>query len=267
MFDSCLVQMDIGTWGTPHQCFKTVGGDVHIRSNVVDIIGADWLLVASGSSSLELRDNTFHGYHNSIEIYPGQQGPITITNNIVALTWHVQCNGATPLVQYNAFHGLGEIHPTCPPADATNLFVDPLMCDPHWAGQVEDFALDSDSPCIGAGIDGTTIGALGIACGAQLSVDEGSASSATPLRLDVTPNPVTRGSIIRLSGDISAPLQIQAWDSTGRLFAERRIESLGEPRVRLEELLFRETRPQGVYFIAVQGADGRKAATKVLVVR
>jgi hypothetical protein len=259
--------MDIGTWGTPHTSFNVNGGDVHIRNNVVDVIRADWLLHVFGSSSLEVRDNTFHGYANIMEIDPGQQGPINITNNIFEGYWGLQCHGATPLLQYNVFHGSGGVSSSCPPADSTNLFVDPLMCDPHWAGQVEDFALDSDSPCIGAGVGGTTIGALGIACGAQLSVDEGSASPATTLRLDATPNPVTRGSIIRLGNDVRAPLLIQAWDANGRLFAERRVESLSEPRVDLEELLFHERRPQGVYFLAVQGADGRKAATKLLVLR
>jgi len=89
-----------------------------------------------------------------------------ITNNIIAFNLggygiHAcENSGAPPLIRFNDvwWNELGDFHCVLP--DSGNIAGDPRFCDTS----LRDFRLAADSPCLGTGEDGSTIGALVQGC-------------------------------------------------------------------------------------------------------
>ncbi len=173
--------------------------------------------------------------------------------------------GVTYDIRYNCWMR-GAPTPSCPLGVGNLLATDPRFCDEN----DDDYRLQPDSPCIGSGEGGTSMGAFGVGCGVTGAGDP-VASPPLGLRLDVVPNPVVPGGVLRLGGDPKPPIVVRAWDAAGRLVTERAFDSPGGLEIPLDEIIrgiWREGRAStsGVIFFEVEGADGRRAVTKALVV-
>jgi len=89
---------------------------------------------------------------------------------------------------------------------------DPLLCSPP-----ADFHLCADSPAIGAGQGGATIGALGVGCGACGTVAVGeSAAPAAELAFSARPNPLTTSTVISFELQSAGRATLRVYDATGR---------------------------------------------------
>lgn len=169
--------------------------------------------------------------------------------------------GVTYDIRYNAWWRV--LRNNCP-TGAGNIVVDPIFCDASHG----DFRLHATSPCIGAGEGGATMGALGVGCGV-MEVGDPVGSPVSGFWLEVAPNPLVAGGVLRVGGDPKAPLVVRAWDAAGRLMAEGHFGSPSASGIRLDDLVwgpgFGQT--SGVIFLELEAADGRRAVTKALVVR
>jgi hypothetical protein len=187
----------------------------------------------------------------------GDTFDLRISSNIFWGFWAACYAGATADWQYNCFYpwqsnGLGE----CSFPDATNLFnVDPEFCSP-WD---EDWRLGPASTCIGAGEDGTNIGALGVGC--LLGV--GDTPSGPVRELRVAPTPLLGPARITLSLDRAGPVSIELFDVCGRsvgvVFSgllDRGGQTLTWSPPRLVP---------GVYLMRAQAIDQPTTATRVVI--
>jgi hypothetical protein len=149
------------------------------------------------------------------------------------------------------------------PNASDNLVDDPLLCDPP-----TDFHLCADSPAVGAGQGGATIGALEIGCDACGIAGVGAVEApAAGLRLWSRPNPMTVSTEIafELEGPGHAILRI--WDVSGR--AVRTLVDSPVPRgpFRVEWDGTTEggaRAPAGVYLLELR-VNGAQVRSKVAV--
>ena len=97
-------------------------------------------------------------------------------------------------------------------AAENNLVDDPLLCSPP-----ADFHLCSDSPAIGAGQGGATIGALGVGCGgcATVAVDDALAPSLK-MGFSARPNPLSTSTVISFELEEPGRTTLRVYDATGR---------------------------------------------------
>jgi len=251
-------------------CIKVYGGStVRIINNVFDTMSGYVISMPAQNSveTLELRDNTFHEILDlGIDLRPIPSAHVSIVNNIFAPgPTTLRCSAGTD-IRYNVFKGTVNFG-NCHPLDATNLLVDPLMCDAHWLADFDGFSLNGNSPCIGAGEGGSTIGALGIGCGVT-AVGDVSAPGAEKVRLEVVPNPGRNFGTLRLSKPIEGPVEIGCWDATGRLIAKRSVGAIIGREMNLQEVFgdLPVNPESGVYFFELS-SDGGRAVAKSLIVR
>jgi hypothetical protein len=222
--------------------------------------------------SVDVHDNTFFAEGAMSFFIDGSApipGPVSFVNNIFqtqpgGLAFNCG-SGASISREYNAFSTapIG-----CGPPSNTNITVDPLMCDPHYewpdAPTPEDFELHQDSPCVGAGFNGTTIGALEVGCGFTTAVQGNANPSLSELRIDVSPNPLVRGGSLVIDSQDPGPAILRLYDSAGRL-AVQRVVSVRRGGGALD--LDRElgvSMSRGVHYLEItQGAN--RAVRKVVV--
>ncbi|MBU1702237.1 MAG: hypothetical protein KJ970_10310 [Candidatus Eisenbacteria bacterium] len=131
--------------------------DVLIEDCVLRGNGLNYWNVPSGTR-INLKNNTID---DSIYFYVefSTDFSLIFTNNIMK---YVQCGDVQPDTlewRYNDFVEPGG-WPNCG-EQAGNFSADPLLCDPD--GEVADYRLEPESPCLGAGENGEDVGArLGI---------------------------------------------------------------------------------------------------------
>ena len=172
-----------------------------------------------------------------------------LVNNIFWYT-PLSCSGGTIDIRYNDyFPGLFS---DCLPIGPGNISANPLLCVPETA----PFSLwvEADSPCVGAGEHGVTMGAGGV-CGIT-GIDE--APSAPAVRLSVAPNPVFGDAEFRFDDRGGAP-SLQIFDAQGRL-VDLLIPQMGIVRWSPRD----ESR--GIYFARLT-TNGRSETVKFILMR
>ena len=137
-----------------------------------------------------------------------------------------------------------------------NLFSNPMLCSPGTG----DYRLHSSSPLIGAGENGTTIGAFGVGCGVTAGLPDDAESPRAGIRLEVSPNPVRARTEFRISG-AAKPQALEIYDSAGRvvdIIEPGRAPYVWEPSS--------SVRP-GVYFVRLRAAQGSATSKFVVLPR
>ena len=273
IIEHCLIRCDISS--APRKALSIQGGRVTIRHNVIALPSAAAVLEVSPSGPYPLgrvaiTDNTFFA-NTALPIIIRDTGAmnasIAIVNNILQAAWiGLTCVTQAPVeIDYNCLSAFS-LQNLCGQLGARNLHADPLLCNPAFQGSVlNDFALNALSPCIGAGIDGTTIGALEVGCGiAGISV--GSVPSHDRIQIEILPNPVTAASNIMLPGSARASGVVEIWDSTGRAISQRSFGSMPE-RIRLKDLIADAEATSGVFFCRVRTEDGKQGVARYLLIK
>lgn len=223
--------------------------------NVIDGLGTDLTLFLGGSNLFVIRSNTFLVpraiFGDGLALPPTAH--VEVVNNIFyAPPEAPQDFACAPQaafdIRYNCFKNM---HPYQCPLGPTNLIADPLLCD-FWR---QDYRLRPDSPCIGAGEGGVTMGALGVGCGAA-----GLAESAAPrtVQFIVEPNPVSSTAMFTVPSGIESPV-ISIYDPTGRL-----VDTLRPAGGRLEWRLA-PSASGGVYFARLSGGGISETARFILL--
>jgi len=158
-----------------------------------------------------LIDNTIadNSYNiDGLNLYPGCNS--TLTNNII---WNNAENeiiiwpDANTNVTYNDIQGYND--------SETNIDADPLFCDP----EITDYSLAENSPCVGAGIGGTDIGAFGIGCDAT-NVDDEPSGLPTVCKLGQNyPNPFNAVTSIQYELNQSSYVKLEVYSLLGEKIA------------------------------------------------
>jgi len=241
--------------------FNLGSGDMRVafEENLVIHWGLGYTvqLGGHGTQYFTFRDNTFV---NSWVFYPGNSehhSTVEVTNNIFSCYGagcysRVSCHNSPNSVFDFAYNCFWETSISgCPEGEGT-IYADPLFCDPSSG----DYRLDADSPCVGAGEQGSTIGAFDIGCGVT-SVTE--IPVPTPrLRLSVRPNPVLHGAEF-VVGPMDGKGTLDIYDPLGRL-----VESV-RPRGTFTWEPGNEA-VSGIYFARLQG-EGVAQVVKFVVLR
>ena len=272
--ENCFIKADITQ--PPNIYFIVEGGDVTIRNNIIVVRSGISFLNAHDLGPypltlLDVRDNTVFASDGLIAFYingsPPIPGPVRFINNIFQASSGIDidcANGAMATVSHNDFYA-PSWYIDCT-SDSTNLFVDPMLCEPHFFESVpDDFGLEYGSPCVGAGENGTTIGALEVLCGIPAAVGGGAAPSRSPLLLDVAPNPlVAAGGLVTLGLEAGVPATLRLYGASGRLELARRLGATGGVmRLTLGEALGARV-ARGSHFLEL--SQGRHRAVRKLVV-
>jgi len=231
-----------------------VGGDVAIKDNVFggcSSAGApDFALrIDLESADVVVRGNSFLTY-GQVDIwrYPGASGSATFVNNMFGLgtvyPGYIQCSGdvSSPIdldVRYNLFASEEFGLTNCPASlgEGNLVGVDPLICDPYC-----DHRLQPDSPAIGAGEGGVTIGAQEIGCEDVLPV--GTTAPAVAEAPHAWPNPGRGPFHVKYAHlPTDATPDAVVYDVTGRVVARLTVEN-GEAVWSPDADV-----PAGVYFV------------------
>jgi predicted outer membrane repeat protein len=94
-----------------------------------------------------------------------------------------------------------------------NMEAAPLFCDPDGG----DFSLGSDSPCLGAGEDGTNMGALGMGCDSgYVAVQSREGVPRSFGLFQNYPNPFNAGTMIKIDIAEAGPVRLLVYDILGR---------------------------------------------------
>jgi hypothetical protein len=130
-----------------------------------------------------------------------------LVNNIFWFT-PLSCSGGTVDIRHNDYYP-GSF-PDCHPVGPGNISADPLFCVPQ---SFPNFLwVEANSPCVGSGEGGATMGAGGI-CGLTGIAE---APPATAVRLTVVRNPTFGGAEFRFDDRLESP-RLQIFDAQGRL--------------------------------------------------
>ncbi len=98
------------------------------------------------------------------------------------------------------------------PNAENNLVGDPLFCDAP-----ADFHLCADSPAVGAGQGGVTIGAFDVGCAACGTVSVAPAGAGVAdVRLSLHPNPLSASTVIAFELEKRGHAVLRIWDASGR---------------------------------------------------
>ena len=147
------------------------------------------------------------------------------------------------------------------PNCSNNLVDDPLLCAPP-----ADFHLCADSPAIGAGQGGVTIGALGAGCG-PCGIAAVVAAEAPPraLRLAARPNPFAPSTAVSFELETPGHATLRVYDANGRVvrtLADRDLAA-GPWRFEWDGRTERgERAPAGIYLVDLR-AGGVEITRKV----
>ena len=134
---------------------------------------------------------------------------------------------------------------------------DPLFC----AVDSGDYQLAENSPCVGFGNDGTTIGFYGIGCGEIVAIDD-ELNTPRTFELHVPyPNPFNATTTIRFTVEDKHSLLLRVYDITGRLVATLIDEHInpGEHEINWHA----ENVSSGLYFVQLQ--SGNNVQTQKLI--
>jgi hypothetical protein len=273
ILEHCLIRCDISA--APRKCFGIQGGRVTIRNNVIALPSAAAVLEVSPEGPYPLgrvaiTDNTF--FANTalpviIRDTGVMNGSIVILNNILQAAWiGLTCVTQAPVeIDYNCLSAIS-VQNLCGQLGARNLHADPLLCNPAFQGAtLHDFALNAASPCIGSGINGTTIGALEVGCGIA-GIPAGTVPSNDRIKIEILPNPVTAASNLMLQGSSRSSGVVEIWDSTGRAISQRSFGSIPE-RIQLQDLLVDAQATSGVFFCRVRTEDGKQGVARYLRIK
>jgi hypothetical protein len=211
--------------------------------NIYNLVGNPELADAS------IRSNTvYSGGGVNLQLRAGSQAEVV--NNILVGTWLLCSEFADVDVRFNDIYNSPTV--TCE-LGAGNIDVDPQFCP---INSILRFGVEPDSPCVGSGEDGVTMGAGGI-CG--VTGIEGEAPTLQRPHLTVEPNPVSTSAQFSFDQDIEAPI-LEIFDPQGRLVDLLR--PLG-PVIRWSPA---RSWPRGVYFARLRG-QGVSETVKFLVIR
>jgi hypothetical protein len=140
-----------------------------------------------------------------------------------------------------------------------NIDDDPLFCDPENG----DYSLAENSPCIGAGINGSDIGAFGIGCEAT-GIENGPFGLPTAFTLEQNyPNPFNARTNISFSLNEPGYVVLTAFDLTGRV-----IETLtyGYYPAGTHVLVFNaKDLASGIYFYRLQAGQYKDTKRMLLI--
>lgn len=187
---------------------------------------------AGNSSQPQIIGNTIWGNFTDGFSYWNDFAP-TVRNNIIAanggygIRERAPGTFVDPIVEFNLFwdNGAGNyfdvqtqtIRNTAAeinalPNASDNLVDDPLLCNPP-----TDFHLCADSPALGAGQGGATIGAFEVGCDACGTTSIGPiAAPAVGLRLLSLPNPLSVSTVIAFELKEPGHAILRIWDASGR---------------------------------------------------
>jgi hypothetical protein len=246
--------------GPPHSLTAAVeigGGRVEVINNVFNPYTSDGLTVYDGPLGLEsvsIRDNTFVGGSAMVMFY--DPADIQFVNNIIDGGLLRCWAGPGPFIARTCFMDEPSPH-GCTYADS-NIVAWPEFCGPWWSEgwNFNHYYLDASSPCVGAGENGTTIGALDVGCG--ITGVAWHDSPSLHVHLSIQPNPVRSGATFTFEGIESPALEI--YDPNGRLI------DLLRPTGQSATWLPGDGARSGVYFARLRGAGGAQVV-KFLVVR
>ncbi len=237
---------------------------------------------AGNSTRPQILDNTIWGNRSDGFSYWNDFAP-TVRNNIFAenggfgLRERAPGTFVDPIVEFNLFWQnaagnyydvqAGMVRNTAPeingmPNAANNLVDDPLLCEPPVS-----FFLCEDSPAIGSGIGGTTIGALGPgcpACGGPAAVADETPSTGR-LQLTARPNPFALTTDIPFALERGGDALLRVYDASGRVvrtLLDGEIAA-GEGRISWDGRADNGQRvPAGIYFLNLD-VDGLTVSHKV----
>ncbi len=126
---------------------------------------------------------------------------------------------------------------------------DPLFCEPDSG----NYYIAENSPCVGLGDDGNTIGFYGVGCGEIVAIDEELNTPETFKLFAPYPNPFNPTTTIRFSVASTQSSQIYIYDITGRLVATIIDEHMnpGEHEINWHA----DNLSSGMYFVRLQSGD------------
>jgi hypothetical protein len=215
-------------------------------------------------SSFEFRNNTFIG-NLQVWIEDGMTDFSAIfVNNIFTLG--AGCYYVSPDTMEWRYNDVvdPDFWPNCG-YQIGNFSEDPLFCD----FDAQDYRLDPDSPCIGAGEGGEDVGArLGI-CWPQDIQDYLPQRAGDLLVSGPWPNPTTTGVSLAIAGAHAEMTRAEIFDAAGTF-----IQSLPAASGSDSSILYRwngriadaSLAPSGVYYLRINGA-AEKISRRVIVLR
>jgi hypothetical protein len=213
--------------------------------------------------------NTLDGYSYWNDFQPTVRNNIFAMNGGYGIRERAPGTFVDPLVEFNLFwqnttgnyfdvqsgmtlNTAAEINALA--SAENNLVADPLLCNPP-----TDFHLCADSPAIGAGMGGATIGALGVGCGACGTAGlDPVAEAGHPIGLHTRPNPLTTSTMIAVELETPGRATLRVYDATGRAIrtlvdrpaAAGRFEVVWDGRVESGARA-----PAGVYLLTLRVGD------------
>lgn len=182
------------------------GSAVHAYNSASDNIHFDHVTLANNSGQ------------NNRGLYAN--GPVSISNSIIWANSITSWQGNQDLTINRSIlpHELPGIQ------GDDNLIANPLFCEPENG----NYFLADNSPALGAGTDGSNMGALGAGgCGILVAVDE----NILPWEYDLQqnyPNPFNPSTTIRFALPEAAEVSLNIYDLRGRLvssFADQHLEA------------------------------------------
>ncbi|MCK4513330.1 hypothetical protein KAW64_16395, partial [bacterium] len=178
----------------------------------------DGAVIATSRSSI-ISDCTFA--YNSTPggaaiVASGDSQPV-ITNTILAFNEQgpglLCADTSVPEVSFSCSFGNAATDSLCGVC-YDNIYLDPALCDTARGS----LALQDCSPCIGAGVGGTTIGARGVACPCGDATGLASGAAASSVSLACAPNPATHRVVFRFEVDgAPSPIALSVYSAGGRL--------------------------------------------------
>jgi len=191
---------------------------------------------------------------NSIGIHIYEYGSVTMTNNII---WNnadselvIEPEASVTITYSDICGGI---------AGEGNIDSDPLFCEPESG----DYQLAENSPCAGAGFEGTNIGAFGIGCEASGIFDNDFALPEV-FRLEQNyPNPFNGSTAIRFSLAQPQSVRLSIYDLLGR-----KIQILVDdylPAGTNHIIFDASVYPSGVFFYRLEAGDFFRSRRMVLI--
>jgi hypothetical protein len=214
---------------------NTFGGECHALPSTI-------VFLDTGVEEFEFVQNTCHYLGRSVLLFgPTSNG--RIVNNLFGNIELSCAPGAILDIDYNLWDAPLLIDEDCGGELGTHnlIDVDPLLCD---YPPCFDFSLHAESPCVGAGESGETLGAWPVGCGV---VGVPTVTSSQP-SLQVLSAPGSMPLRVLVPAGISS---VALFDVAGRCVASRDVKGREGG-----ELLWSPTVASGIYFLSAQELGG-----------
>jgi hypothetical protein len=240
------------------------GAYMLVEDCIFDWGGYPWGLTGGSGSVTIFKNNTFDTSGIVTDVIWGFPTDFTwvFINNIIN---GVSCQDHTPPDSLEFRHNDAWPYPWPPDPECApgpgNFFADPLFCDEI----EEDFRLEPESPCLGAGENGEDIGARIGVCWDPAAVGGERGRGGGQGLLAPEPNPSSGPVKLSWEGDAGRDVEVDVLDVRGRLV--RRLSGAGHGPILWDgrDAGGREV-PGGIYFLRVL-TGGRRAAGRVVMVR